>query len=310
MISSFVITGFLGVGKTTLLINTVKEHFKNKKIAIVVNEFGEVGVDATILKNVYSEVIEISEGCICCKLSQEFEKGILEIIDKQKPDLIFVETSGTSEPFPIYMSLKNLGIFVNGIVCVIDTKNFDNYKHHSTAKYQIGGSNILVLNKTDLVDENTLKKVEAEVRDIKEQFNVKNILTGKPLFKNYVIVKTKYGKLPKEIFTDIPDVKDLSLENISQLFQSNHISEDNFSQKIVYVPDGIDFEELKNMLSNLPDNIYRVKGIVKVRDFPKPIVINYAFGDISFDEVNQYNGKSFLILIGTNLEKENIIKLN
>jgi len=65
MISSFIITGFLGVGKTTLLLNTVKNYFQDRKIAIIVNEFGEVGVDGKILKNVYSQVLEISEGCIC-----------------------------------------------------------------------------------------------------------------------------------------------------------------------------------------------------------------------------------------------------
>ena len=76
MISSFVITGFLGVGKTTMLTNSVKQHFPDKKIAIIVNEFGDIGVDSTILKNVHSEVLEISEGCICCQLAEEFESGV------------------------------------------------------------------------------------------------------------------------------------------------------------------------------------------------------------------------------------------
>ena len=61
MIQSFIITGFLGVGKTTMLTNTVKEHFSDKKVAIVVNEFGDIGIDGDILSNVYSEVLEISE---------------------------------------------------------------------------------------------------------------------------------------------------------------------------------------------------------------------------------------------------------
>ncbi len=64
MIQSFIITGFLGVGKTTMLTNTVKKYFSDKKVAIVVNEFGDIGIDGDILSNVYSEVLEISEGCI------------------------------------------------------------------------------------------------------------------------------------------------------------------------------------------------------------------------------------------------------
>jgi G3E family GTPase len=153
MIQSFIITGFLGVGKTTMLTNTVKEHFSDRKVAIIVNEFGDIGVDGNILKNVHSEVLEISEGCICCQLAQEFESGVIEIINKYNPEIIFVETSGASEPFPIFLSLQNLGISVEGVICVVDAKNFDSYKENSTAKYQIGGSNIIVLNKTDLVNE-------------------------------------------------------------------------------------------------------------------------------------------------------------
>ena len=170
MIQSFIITGFLGVGKTTMLTNTVQKHFADKKVAIVVNEFGDIGIDGNILSNVYSEVLEISEGCICCQLAEEFESGVLEIIEKYNPEIIFVETSGASEPFPIFLSLQNLGIAVEGVICVVDSKNLDSYKDNSTAKYQIGGSNIIVLNKTDLVNEEELEAVKNEVIDIKSKF--------------------------------------------------------------------------------------------------------------------------------------------
>lgn len=309
MISSFVITGFLGVGKTTLLINTVKNYFQDKKVAIVVNEFGEVGVDGAILKNVYSEVLEISEGCICCKLSEEFEKGVKEIVQNYNPEMIFVETSGTSEPFPIFISLQNLGISVDGVICVIDTKNFDNYKEQSTAKYQIGGSNILVLNKIDLIDEDTLKRLENEVREIKEKYNVKNILTGQPIFKNYVLFKTKYGVLPKEIFLGVTDLEKISKlpENI---MPSTHIYDDKFSQSIIYLPDTMEFKELEKLLSNIPKSVYRIKGIVKLRDIQSPLIVNYSFGDLKFEEFPNYDGKSFLVFIGSDLKNQNIIKLN
>ena len=310
MITSFVITGFLGVGKTTLLINTIKNYFQDKKVAIIVNEFGEVGVDGTILKNVHSEVLEISEGCICCKLSEEFEKGVMEIIHSYNPEIIFVETSGTSEPFPIFMSLQNLGILVDGVICVIDAKNFDSYKDHSTAKYQIGGSNILVLNKIDLVTEEELKRVEKEVREIKEKYNVKNMLTGKPIFKNYIILKTKFGLLPKEIFTGVLDIEKIEINPEQNILPSNHLQKDSFSEKIVYLPESVKFSYIEKMLSNLPDNIYRVKGIVKFEDIPNPLIVNYSFGDLSFEELPDYKGKSFLVFIGSNLEQQKLIQLN
>ncbi|RMA97116.1 CobW family GTP-binding protein [Hydrogenothermus marinus] len=307
---SFIITGFLGTGKTTLLINNIKKYFKDKKIAIVVNEFGEVGVDGQILKNVYSEVLEISEGCICCKLSAEFEKGVKEIIKDYNPEIIFIETSGTSEPFPIFLSLQNLGISVEGIICVIDAKNFNSYKDDATAKYQIGGSNIIVLNKIDLIEEKQLESLEKEVREIKEKYNIKNILTGEVIFKNYVIYKTKFGILPKEIFDGIYKIDEIikiAQENVETgVFQSKH----NFSQRIIYLPDNFSFEDIDKILSNIPNNIFRIKGIIKAKDVPTPLVVNYSFGDLSFSELPSYEGKSFLVFIGSNLETKNIIKLN
>ena len=294
------------MGKTTLLIDTIQEYFKDKKVAIIVNEFGEVGVDGEILKNVYSEVLELSEGCICCKLSAEFEKGVSEIINSYNPEFLFVETSGTSEPFPIYISLQSLGLSIDGIICVIDAKNFDNYEDYSTTKYQIGSSNILVLNKIDLVNGDKLKRVENKIREIKEKYNVKNLLTGKPIFKNYILLKTKYGHLPKEIFTDTLDVEDIYEGNI---MSSTHIKDDKFSQKVVYLPENIDFGYIDKILSNLPENIYRVKGIVKVKDMQNHLIVNYSFGDISLGETSEYKGKSFLLFIGSNLNDEKLSRL-
>ena len=73
-----VLTGFLGSGKTTLLNHILSSTEHKMKFAIIENEFGDIGVDGNILSNVYSEVLEISEGCICCQLAQEFESGVIE----------------------------------------------------------------------------------------------------------------------------------------------------------------------------------------------------------------------------------------
>ncbi|MEA2048801.1 MAG: GTP-binding protein [Campylobacterota bacterium] len=301
MISSFVITGFLGVGKTTMLTNSVKHYFGDKKIAIIVNEFGDVGVDSQILSNVYSEVLEISEGCICCQLAEEFESGVNEIIEKYNPEIIFVETSGASEPFPIFLSLQNLGICVDGIVCVADAKNFASYSDNSTAKYQLGGSNIIVLNKTDLVSEDEAKKVEDEIRAIKEQYNIKNTLTGKPIFKNYVIHRAEQGLVNQEVFEGIYKVEEVTqfAEDASHL---GHTLKDSITQKVAYLKEGIDFSEVDEVLENLPSNIYRVKGVVRVKDVPNAIFVNYSFGDASFEELIGYDGKSLLIFIGEDIE--------
>ncbi len=303
MISSFVITGFLGVGKTTLLTNSVKENFGDKKIAIIVNEFGDIGVDSQILKNVHSEVLEISEGCICCQLAQEFESGVREIIEKYDPEIIFVETSGASEPFPIFLSLQNMGISVDGIICVIDSKNFSTYKENSTAKYQLGGSNIIVLNKMDLVNEDEIKELEIEIAQIKEEYNIKNTMTGEPIFKNYVTYRAEQGLVGKELFEGVYKVEEV-LEFAQDFQHLDHTLKDSITQKVAYLKKEINFSDVDEVLSNIPKSIYRVKGIVKVKDVPNAIFVNYSFGDVSFEELTDYDDKSLLIFIGENVDKE------
>ena len=303
MIQSFIITGFLGVGKTTMLTNTVQKYFSDKKVAIIVNEFGDIGIDGNILSNVYSEVLEISEGCICCQLAQEFESGVLEIIEKYNPEIIFVETSGASEPFPIFMSLQNLGIAVEGVICVVDSKNFNSYKENSTASYQIGGSNIIVLNKTDLIDADELETLKEEIGKIKAQYNIKNNLTGQTVFKSHIIRTAQQGLVDKEVFEGAYDIDEIV--GLAQEYKhEGHTAKDSITQKVAYIKDGVTFEDIDTLLQSLPKNIYRVKGVVKTQDVQNPLVINYSFGDTTYEELEGYSEKSILIFIGESVEQD------
>lgn len=286
-----------------MLTNSVKQYFPDKKIAIVVNEFGDIGVDSKVLTNVYSEVLEISEGCICCQLSEEFESGVSEIVKNYNPEIIFIETSGASEPFPIFLSLQNLGISVDGIVCVVDAKNFSSYKDNSTAKYQLGGSNIIVLNKTDLVSDNEAIEVEQAIREIKEKYNIKNTMTGKAIFSNYVIHRAKQGLVNKEVFEGIYKIEEV-LKFAEDFTHLDHTMKDSLTQKVTYLKEDIYFNDIDAVLGNIPDNIYRVKGVIKVKDVPNAIFVNYAFGDVTFEELEDYNGKSLLIFIGDNIDSD------
>ena len=303
MIQSFIITGFLGVGKTTMLTNTVKKHFSDKKVAIVVNEFGDIGIDGDILSNVYSEVLEISEGCICCQLAEEFESGVIEIMNKYNPEIIFVETSGASEPFPIFLSMQNLGIAVEGVICVVDSKNINSYKENSTAKYQIGGSNIIVLNKTDLVTENELEIVKKDVMQIKEEYNIKNNLTGKTIFNTYVMNNAEQGIVNKDVFEGVYRIDEI-IGLAKDYEHTGHTAKDSITQKVAYLKEGIEFMDVDEVLKTLPKSIYRVKGVVRTKDVANPIVINYSFGDVSYEELEDYKEQSILIFIGESIDDD------
>jgi G3E family GTPase len=286
-----------------MLTNTVKKHFSDKKIAIIVNEFGDVGIDSKILTNVHSEVLEISEGCICCKLAEEFENGVTEIINTYNPEIIFVETSGASEPFPIFLSLQNLGISVEGIICVTDAKNFGAYKDNSTAKYQLGGSNIIVLNKIDLVTDEELEDVTKEIVAIKEQYNIKNNLTGKTIFNNYLIHHAEQGIVNRDVFEGVYKVDEI-IGLAKDYKHLDHTTKDAITQKVAYLKDGIAFKDIDDVLQALPKSIYRVKGVVKTTDVAHPIFINYSFGDASYEELVDYSEQSILIFIGEAIDND------
>ncbi|MEA2048905.1 MAG: GTP-binding protein [Campylobacterota bacterium] len=302
MIHSYIITGFLGVGKSSMLTNTIKNHFADKNIALIVNEFGEIGVDQNILKNVHSDVIEISEGCICCTMAQEFEGGVIEIIGKYNPDIIFVETSGAAEPFPVFLSLQNLGLSVEGVICVVDAKNYPSYMDNPTAKYQVGGANIIVMNKTDLVNDEELGEAKKDIISLKEKHDIKNTMTGKKVFNNYFIHEAQQGIVGKEVFEGTYQIDEII--GLSKDYQNHDHTHDLIDRRVGHIYKDIMFNDLDALLNSLPKNIYRVKGMVKTVDVPTPLIVNYSFGNVSFEELADYEETSMLIFIGDTIDED------
>ncbi|MCS6999162.1 MAG: GTP-binding protein [Aquificaceae bacterium] len=290
MLPAFVITGFLGSGKTTFLLNSAREHFQGKRVAIIVNELGEVGVDGKVLKNAYSEVLELPEGCICCSLHAEFEKAIEEIRKRYDPEVLLVETSGGAVPFPVILSLQALGLFVEGVFCLVDCAGFDRYKEDETAKYQIGGSNVLVLNKTDLVSQDRVEEIEREVVRLWGIYRPVNSFTGESYYSKVKVYKTTYGRLPADVFAGaytLPELKEIP-----------HHPEHTFRQRVVNLLSTIEYHELEERLKTLPERVVRAKGIVRIKHYPYPVAVNYSFGHVdSSIEVRDYEGPSFLVLI-------------
>ncbi|MFN7065337.1 MAG: CobW family GTP-binding protein [Aquificaceae bacterium] len=291
VLPALVITGFLGSGKTTLLINSAREYFNEKRVAVIVNELGEIGVDGKVLKNTYSEVLELPEGCICCSLHGEFERALQEIKERYDPQILLVETSGAAVPFPVIVSLQALGCSVEGVICVVDCANFEKYKEDSTANYQIGGSNILVLNKVDLLDSNRVKEVRKEVLKIWHVYKPINSFTNEPFYDKVMVYETSYGRLPKELFEGLYTIPEL--KNFPQEHEHSH------RQKVVNLIEPVDYQDLERKLKNLPEDIIRAKGIVRLKTHPTPVAINYSFGYVdTLMEVPDYKGPSFLVLIG------------
>jgi G3E family GTPase len=165
-----VLTGFLGAGKTTLL-NRILSEPHGKKYAVIVNEFGEIGIDNDLIVDSDEEVFEMNNGCICCTVRGDLIRVISRLIkQKGRFDAILVETTGLAAPAPVAQTFfldedVTKRTKLDSIVTVVDARHVqDRIKDSAEAQDQIAFADILLLNKTDLVDEKKRKEVEADLR--------------------------------------------------------------------------------------------------------------------------------------------------
>ncbi|MCX7593152.1 MAG: GTP-binding protein [Fischerella sp.] len=174
-----IITGPLGSGKTTLLRH-ILETFP-KKIAILMNEFGEIAIDAKIIQGKNVQMADLGGGCVCCSLLGEFEAAVNEIIDKVDPDYIVVETTGVAEPdaliFDIQESLQRVRL--DGVITVIDADAMIKYPSVGhTTRIQIEAADTILLNKVDLVSQSELQAIEKKLRSINEIASILHTVRG------------------------------------------------------------------------------------------------------------------------------------
>ena len=161
------VTGPLGSGKTTLLRHILRT--RPAKIAIVMNEFGEIAIDTKVIEGKNVRIAELGGGCVCCSLVGEFEAAVNEIIEKVAPEMIIVETTGLAEPEALVFNVQEAlpQCRLDGVVSVIDADmlvRFPELGH--TTRLQIEGADILLLNKIDLVKPTQIEPLEAKLRQI------------------------------------------------------------------------------------------------------------------------------------------------
>ncbi|KAJ3322697.1 hypothetical protein HDV06_002748 [Boothiomyces sp. JEL0866] len=164
-----VFTGFLGAGKTTIILDLLKKCPNDYKIVVLKNEFGDVKVDSQLL-NSHVQVTEMMNGCLCCVLVGQMKNAILEIQEKQNPDRVIIETSGSAFPAPIAWQIRELkddNIRLDSIITVVDCVNFKGYADTSyTAKMQAQYTDLIMLNKHELVSERELDIVVDYVNEL------------------------------------------------------------------------------------------------------------------------------------------------
>ncbi|MEB3320763.1 MAG: GTP-binding protein [Cyanobium sp.] len=178
-----ILTGFLGAGKTTLL-NHILSNQEGLKTAVLVNEFGEIGIDNELVIATGDDMVELSNGCICCSINGELLEAVYRILDRPDPvDYLVVETTGLADPLPVAMTFLGSDLRdatrLDSIITLVDAENFGGEMlDGEVARSQIVYGDMILLNKTDLVDEQRLQAVESELRSIKTDARILRSVKG------------------------------------------------------------------------------------------------------------------------------------
>jgi len=166
-----VLTGYLGAGKTTLL-NRILTHEHGLKVAVIVNEFGEVGIDNQLVVEADEEIFEMNNGCICCTVRGDLIRIIGNLMKRRdRFDHLVIETTGLADPAPVIQTFfvdEDLRdeLRLDAVVTLVDLRHVEQHWDSEEVQEQLAFADVLVLNKTDLVDETTRTAIERRVRAI------------------------------------------------------------------------------------------------------------------------------------------------
>ena len=174
-----IISGFLGAGKTTLIKKLIKESLNNEKVVLIENEFGEIGIDGSFLKDAGIEITEMNSGCICCSLVGDFSEALKKVVNEYHPDRIIIEPSGVGKLSDVIKAVQNVQsneLVLNSFVDVIDAKKCRTY-HVNFGEFfnnQIEYASTIILSRTQDVSH---EKLEDALHIIKEINTNANIIT-------------------------------------------------------------------------------------------------------------------------------------
>jgi G3E family GTPase len=277
------VTGPLGSGKTTLLRHILATY--PAKIAIVMNEFGEIAIDTKVIEGKNVRIAELGGGCVCCSLLGEFEAAVDEIIAKIAPEIIVVETTGLAEPEALVFNIQEAlpQCRLDGVVSVIDADmliRFPELGH--TTRMQIEGADILLLNKTDLVDAKQIEPLETQLHEINP---------------TAAIVRTQRCRIDPELLFGIGREKKFARPQHQHELEFESFT---FSSDKIFSRDC--FERFAN---SLPASVIRAKGFVRFNDGTQ--LFNFVAGRWDLEPFE--TDRTELVFIGKKIaaEKEAIL---
>ncbi len=289
-----VITGFLGSGKTTLL-NQILNNRQNVKVAVLVNEFGDINIDSQLLMTIDESMIELTNGCICCTLNDGLLNAIYQVLESQdRLDAVIIETTGLADPLPIALTLLGTELrdltTLDAILTVVDAENFETCLQTSEVLWQqITYGDIILINKTDLVSPAQIAAIRNQITEIKSHSR---------------ILEMQHGQVPLPLILDVNlgetgDYRSVSAQDVwvAQV-QNDGYSAISFKSKRPF-----DLKKFQEFLDyQLPETVFRMKGILWFQESPAQHIFQLSGKRFQLDD-RPWRGepKNELVCIGQNL---------
>lgn len=294
MIDVYLFSGFLGSGKTSLLLHVIQQlKEQGKKPAVLMNEFGNLSFDSDQVKGVDDIPLkELLDGCICCTGSEKTEAQLQGLLaENADVDVILIETTGAAHPVEaldaVYSPLFADQIEIKGIVTVVDSKRWiDRNQLPPQIKVlfleQIRHAHLLLANKADLLTDGEMATVTMQLADLNPNAPIIQTINADI---DFTFIENALATERKQLALPIQSGKHLPL-----------------SSKLLIFKEEVEKEDFEEWVRSLPDTVYRMKGYVPVRGVKNPMLFQYAYGMVNW--LPEYvRMEPRLVIIGEELEK-------
>jgi G3E family GTPase len=311
-----IITGFLGSGKTTLL-NHILQNQTDLKVAVLVNEFGDINIDSQLLVSVDENMMELSNGCICCTINDGLVDAVYSVLERSdRIDYMVVETTGVADPLPIALTFLGTELQhltrLDSILTVIDAETFTPKHYDSEAAFsQIMYGDIMIINKTDLVTPEKITELETYINKQKKGARILRSQQGIVPLPLILDVKIDRSRLTAEQEVEAShDHHDHSHEHHGHdhSHHSHHLENDGFVSISFQSDRSLQLEKFQSFLDQqLPVDVFRAKGILNFAGIPNRYIFQLSGKRYELKTEDGNPAPTQLVLIGRNLNQEQLL---